>query len=180
MHAPEPIHEVTRAAIDELLTNYPKKKPAFKEYMRLNLIETMDDFTEDLALDILEQLDNVYYVRAIRRKREVEAQSYHNRLVETMENYFEDNKEDYVILDKVVDAYLISKRINIVVQYKNDKNTFNPYERLDDKEYFIIVLVKISDQFQPSELMQKFMTRGIRMIKCLDMYGVERSIKGII
>lgn len=179
MHQIKEIHPLTQEMLLDVTKRYPKKKPILKQYLIECMCEAIEDLSEDQALEVLEMMDSPSYVRVAKQKKDEELRKYHQSLLDEIEGFLKDNHEDYLVLDIVQDCYLIAKRINIIVQTKNDNSVFQPYETTNEKQYFINVLVKTSDSFQPSPLMEKFMTRGCRMIKIYDMGAVTRVFNGI-
>lgn len=179
MYQETEINPLTQAMIESVIKKFPKKKAALKEYLVENLVETIDDLTEDQALEILEMMDSASFVKVEKQKKEEAQRQYHQSLLDEIESFLKENHEDYIVLGVVQDCYLVSKRINIIVQTKNDNSVFQPYETVNERQYFINVLVKTSDDFQPSPLMEKFMTRGCRMVKIYDLGAVTRVFNGL-
>lgn len=179
MYQETEIHPLTLEMILFVVKKFPKKKAALKEYLVQNLVEQVEDLTEDQALEILEMMDSASFVKVEKQKKEEALKKYHENLIEEIEGFLKDNQEDYIVLAAVPDCYLVAKRINIIVQTKNDNSVFQPYETVNERQYFINVLVKTSDNFQPNGLIEKFMTRGCRMVKIYDLGAVVRVFNGI-
>lgn len=178
--AEAPVHEITMAAILGALEKYPRRKAVWKEFCHEYKIADYDELTEALALEVLELIDDKTYIHTIRAKQKFEAEQEHLRLVEAMDNYLERNAKDFILLSKVDDCWLVAKRVTLIVYNRNDNSAFQPYETNETKEYFIVVAIKIADEFVPDEIIGKFITRGCKMIRVYeehDIYGKLESIK---
>jgi hypothetical protein len=155
----ELMSDITRDAIKSLLKKFPRKKEGFVAYCEDNSLLDMDELSEFMALEVLEMLDSASHIRVIRAKEAEKQRINHENLVLMLDEYLDIEKDTFMILDKVDNCYLLCKKINIRVQQKNDNNVFQPYETITAREYFINFIVKLTENYEPSELIKKFLTR---------------------
>ncbi len=174
--AEAPIHELTQKAILEVLEKYPRKKTVYKEFCTEYEILEIEEMSEVLALEILDIMDNRSYIQVVRAKKQYEIEQTHLRLVECVSNYLSAHSEEYIILTVVPDCWLVAKKVSLIVYSKNSNSAFQPYETNDKKEYFIVVAIKIAEEFTPDEIMSRFITRGCKMIRIYDELEVHRKI----
>jgi len=129
------------------------------------MIIEMEELSEGMALEILEMLDSASYIRVIRAKDQARKELYDQELLNTFNEYLEHHNDDYIVVDQVKNCYLLNKRIFIHVQTKNNNPIFQPHERINENMYFITVIVKLTEDFIPTPLISKFMSRNCKIIK---------------
>ena len=171
--------DITHDAIKQVLKRFPRKKGAFKEYCDENCIADIEELTEDMALEILEVMDSASYIRATRAKDDERKRILHENLKMTLDDFLQNNKDVYMILDQVEDCYLLCKIIKIMVQTKNVNSVFQPYETTVEKTYFINFIVKLSDDITPSEMINSFLVRNCKIAKIVAIDDVARILSDI-
>lgn len=175
----ELISDITYDALKALLKKYPRKKGAFNEYIKENGLTDMDELTDDMGLELLEILDSASYIKALRARDEEKYRIHHANLVTAIDDFLAANKDLYFLLDKVDNCYLICKKIHIMVQTRNENSVFQPYQTTLEKEYMINFLVKLKDDFEPTEMINHFLTRGCRMVKVNNIDSIARILNGV-
>jgi len=161
----EAVCDITISALKDLLKNFPRKKSGFQEYCKENMIIEMEELSEGMALEVLEMLDSASYIRVIRAKEQAKRALYDEELLNAFNEYLADHNDDFIIVDQVKNCYLLNKRIFIHVQTKNNNSVFQPFERVNENMYFITVIVKLTEDFTPTPLISKFMSRNCKIIK---------------
>lgn len=175
----ELISDITRDMLTDLLKKFPRKKPAYKEYCHENGIIEMDELPEAMALEILETLDSASYIRANRAKEEARLKANYEHMIFMLDDYLTSKQDIYMVLDKVPNCYLVCKKITVRVQHKNENNVFQPYETITPNEYFICVLIKLAEDYQPTELIKNFLIRGCKMVKISSVDSVARILDAV-
>ena len=176
----EPICDITREGIEQLLRKYPRKRPAFRAFCDEYKIIEIEELSEDLALEILEIMDSASYIRVDRAKIAEKRRVYHETLLDTFNNFLNANKDKYLIMDMVDNCYLICKVINVMVQSKNINSVFQPYETVAEKNYFINFIVKLSDDVNPSEMINAFLIRNCKIVKLIAIDDVKRTLEDVM
>jgi len=177
--AEAPIHDITYQAIVDALDKYPRKKNLFREYCREYHLLEMEEFSEAQALEVLELIDDKTYVLTLRAKHKFEDDLNKSRFVTAMHTYLANNHENYIVLDSVEDCWLIAKRVSLMVSNKNDNSAFQPYETKEFKEYFIVFVAKIADEFTPNMMIGKFITRGCKMVRIYDATEIHGKLEAV-
>lgn len=178
----DPEELVTDVTLDFLLTileKYPKKKPIFTNFCEDYKILDIDELTEALALEALEMIDSKSYILAIRAKEAKYLQEQKELLNTSVEQYIQNHKKNYLVISQVEDCWLVAKRVKLNVYTINENAVFQPFEKHEDREYFIVVAIKTAEEFVGDEIINKFITRGGKMIKILDVMDIDRKFEGI-
>lgn len=178
----DPEELVTEVTLDFLLTildKYPKKKPIFKNFCEDYKILDIDELTEVLALEVLDIIDNRSYILALRAKEAKYLEEQKELLNTTVEQYILKHKKNYLVISKVEDCWLVAKRLKLNVYTINENAVFQPFEKHEDREYFIMVAIKTAEEFVGDEIVNKFISRGGKIIKILDVMDVERKFESI-
>lgn len=175
----EPVTELTMDFLLAILEQYPKKKPIFKSFCDDYKIIDEEELTEALALEVLEILDSKSYILALRAKEAKYQEEQKELLKTTVEQYLQKNNKSYVVISRVEDCWLITKRVKLNVYTRNDNAVFQPFEKHEDREYFIAAIVKTAEEFLGDEVINKFVTRGCKIVNILDPIDVERKFEGI-
>lgn len=173
------ICDITLNALLEILEKYPKKKPVFKAFCSEYGIADIDELTEALGLEVLDIIDNRTYILTTRAKEAFRIEQEKTKLRESIDQYLELNKDKYIILSNVPECWLIAKRLSLIVYNRNDNPVFQPYETNETKEYFMVFVAKTSEEFIPDEMTNRFITRGCKMVKILDIGDINRKLEGI-
>ena len=66
-----------------------------------------------------------------------------------------------------------------MVQTKNLNSTFQPFERISEHTYFICVIVKLSEDFMPTELMTKLLSRNCKILKLSNLDTVDFQLDNL-
>lgn len=177
--AEAPIHELTFNAIVTALDKYPRKKPLFKEFCHEYKLLSLDEFTEALALEVLELIDDNTYTLTVRAKRKYEIEQKKAALIDAVTQYLADNDDIYIILSQVEDCWLLAKKVHLSVFSRNDNSVFQPTEVTIEKEYFIIAAVKTAEEFVGDELIDRFISRGCKQYKIYNDYEVRSKFESI-
>lgn len=175
----ELISDITKDAINNLLKKFPRKKGGFAEYLQDNAVVDIDELTEFMGLEVLEMLDSATYIKVGRAKEAERQRINHENLVSMLNEYLEIEKDSFLVLDKVPNCYLLCKKISIRVQQKNENNVFQPYETISQKEYFINFLVKLTEDYEPSDLIKTFLTRGCKVVKITSVDMIDRILMAV-
>lgn len=177
--AEAPVCEITLDALLACLEKYPKKKPVFKSFCKDYGIAELDELTEALALEILEVIDSGTYVRTKRAKEAYIIEQQKIKLREAVGRYLEDAHEDFITLDKIEDCWLLAKRVNLIVYNINENSVFQPYETSKNNEYFIVCVIKTAEEFVPSDMIGRFISRGCKAVRIYEVSDIKRKLNAI-
>lgn len=174
-----PVHDITYQAINDLITKHPRKKTLLKEYLREYKLLDLEEMSEDMALELLEIMDSQTYVQVDRAKRKFEEEQQHAYFIDNVEAYLEKHSDKYIILSRVTDCWLLAKRIKLNVYTKNEMSQFQPVERHEDREYFVVIAVKIADEFPANDMIGRFVTRGCRVVRIYEAPEIHSKMEAI-
>lgn len=175
----EPVSELTLDFLLTTLEKYPKKKPIFKNFCDEYQILDIDELTEALAFEVLETIDSKSYIVAMRAREAKFLQEQKELLNTSVQQYLQKNNKTYVIISKVTDCWLIAKRVKLNVYTINENAVFQPFEKHEDREYFIVAAIKTAEDFEGDTIINKFVTRSCKIVKVLDVNEIERKLEGI-
>jgi hypothetical protein len=178
----DPEELVTDVTLDFLLTildKHPKKKPIFKNFCDEYKILDIDELTEALALEVLEMIDSKSYILAIRAKEAKYLEEQKELLNSSVEEYLQKHKKTYLVISSVEDCWLVAKRVKLNVYTINENAVFQPFEKHEDREYFILIAIKTGEEFVGDEIINKFVSRGGKIIKISDVMDIDRKFEGI-
>lgn len=177
--AEESVCDITLHAILDSLDKYPKKKPVFKSFCKEYGILELEELTEALGLEVLEIIDDRAYVQTMRAKESNKIEQKRLQLMEAVDQYLTKNIEHYIILSRVDKCWLVAKKVSLIVYTRNDNPVFQPFEKNETNDYFIVFVIKTADEFIADDIINSFITRGCKMIRIYEDIEIRRKLESV-